>query len=70
MVGLLLTAVAVLGGPHAGADPQDKMPFCSGDQTPIDSNCQPSPFQVFTEDSPGANPSTPIGLNPGLEPLI
>ena len=39
----LLTVAAVLGTPQASADPQDLVPFCSGDQTPVDSNCQYAP---------------------------
>jgi len=69
VAGLLITA-AVLGAPQASADPEDKVPYCSGDQTPTDNNCRPSAYQVFTEDAPGANPEVPIGVNPGLEPAV
>ncbi len=41
----LLTVAAVLGAPQASADPQDLVPYCSGDQTPMNSNCQYAPDQ-------------------------
>jgi len=66
----LLTAAAVLvGAPHAAADPEDRLPYCSGDQTPMDTSCRPMPHQVFTEDAPGADPGVPLGTDPGVEPL-
>lgn len=66
---LLAAAAAVLGAPGAVADPEDLVPWCSGDQTPIDSNCKPMPHQVFTDDAVGANPDVPLGTNPGVQPL-
>lgn len=65
----LLAAAAVLGAPDALADPEDLLPWCSGDQTPIDTNCKPMPHQLFTDDAVGANPEVPLGTNPGVEPL-
>jgi hypothetical protein len=66
----LLTAAAVLvGALPAAADPEDRVPSCSGDQTPMDDNCRPMPHQGFTEDAPGANPGVPLGTNPGYQPL-
>jgi hypothetical protein len=66
----LLTAAAVLvGAPEAAADPEDLLPYCSGDQTPTDVSCRPMPHQAFTEDAPGANPGVALGTNPGYEPL-
>jgi hypothetical protein len=73
----LLAAAALLVAPHAGADPQQLVPYCSGDQTPMDNNCQPMAHQVFTHDAPGANPDVPLGTdpevpfgtNPGIAPL-
>jgi hypothetical protein len=50
----------------AGADPEDLVPYCSGEQTPMDSNCRISPSQVFTNDqAPGANPEVPLGTGSG-----
>jgi hypothetical protein len=69
-VACLLTAAAVLvGAPQAAADPDQLVPYCSGDQTPMDASCRPMPHQVFTEDAPGANPDVPLGTNPGEQPL-
>ena len=64
----LLTAVALLGAPAAAADPQDLVPYCSGDQTPMDNNCRSMPHQVFTHGS-GVDPEVPSGLDPGNEPV-
>lgn len=66
----LVTAAALMAAPQAAADPDQLVPYCSGDQTPMDTNCRPAPHQVFTEDAPGANPDVPLGTNPGVEPLI
>jgi hypothetical protein len=46
------------------------VPYCSGDQTPIDSNCRAAPSQTFTHDSSGLDPELPLGTNPGVEPAI
>ncbi len=65
----LMAAAAVAGGaPIAAADPADLVPYCSGDQTPMDNNCRPSASQVFTHDAGGANPQVGFGTNPGVEP--
>ncbi|MDT5237224.1 MAG: hypothetical protein QOD36_966 [Mycobacterium sp.] len=66
----LVAAVAVLvAAPQAAADPEDHVPYCSADQTPMDNNCRPMSGQVFTEDGTGANPHLPSGLDPGNEPV-
>ena len=70
LVAGLLIAAAGIGAPTATADPEILVPYCSGDQTPIDSNCQPAPDQVFGEDAPGANPELPTGVDPGLAPAV
>ncbi len=67
---LLAAAAVLVGAPHAAADPEDHVPYCSGDQTPMDANCRPTPHQVFTGDAPGANPDVPLGTNPGEEPVV
>ena len=65
-----MAAAAVAGGaPNAAADPEDLVPYCSGDQTPMDNNCRPSSSQVFTHDSQGANPQVGLGTNPGVQPV-
>jgi hypothetical protein len=66
---LVAAAAAVLGTPIASAEPADLVPYCSGDQTPMDNNCRQMAHQVFTHDSEGANPETPLGTNPGVEPV-
>ena len=66
---LVAAAAAVVGAPGALADPDDLVPYCSGDQTPMDDNCREMPSQVFTNDEAGANPDVPLGTNPGVQPL-
>ena len=65
----LVAAAALIAAPQAAADPDQLVPYCSGDQTPMDDNCRPMPHQIFTHDAPGANPDVPLGTNPGVEPL-
>jgi hypothetical protein len=70
-VGAAMVLVALLGAAPASADPEDLLPYCSGDQTPMDNNCRPMSHQVFThDDAPGANPNVPVGVDPGSEPVI
>ena len=67
---LMAAAAAIGGAPQALADPADLVPYCSGDQTPMDSNCREMAHQVFTNDgASGANPQTPLGTNPGVQPV-
>jgi hypothetical protein len=66
----LVAAAALIAAPQAAADPDQLVPYCSGDQTPMDASCRPMPHQVFTEDAPGANPDVPLGTNPDLEPIV
>lgn len=73
LAALLATTAAVLAivaAPIAAADPQDLVPMCSGDETAFDDNCRQSPSQVFTHDNPGANPNTPVGVNPDEVPAV
>jgi hypothetical protein len=66
-----LVACAFVAAPQAGADPANLVPYCSGDQTPMDDNCRTMAHQVFTHaDAPGANPDVPVGTNPGNEPVV
>ena len=66
----LMAAAALVGGaPIAVADPADLVPYCSGDQTPMDNNCREMAHQVFTHDAEGANPQVGLGTNPGVEPV-
>jgi hypothetical protein len=71
LVAVLLMVAAGLGAPAASADPQDLVPYCSGDQTPMNSNCRYAPDQRGAMDgAPGANPGVPLGLTPLDEPAI
>jgi len=66
----VLVATSLLAAPHAAAEPSDLVPYCSGDQTPMDSNCRATTSQIFTHDSSGVSPDLPFGTNPGAEPAI
>jgi hypothetical protein len=66
---LVAAAVAMTAAPSATADPQDLVPYCSGDQTPMDDNCRQMAHQVFTHDGAGVDPELPSGLDPGNEPV-
>jgi hypothetical protein len=74
-----MCVAAVIGAPQAAADPADLVPYCTGDQTPMDSNCRANPPQVVTHPgsgvSPGlpyggVSPALPYGINPGEDPII
>jgi Spy/CpxP family protein refolding chaperone len=65
----LVAAAALLAAPQAVADPQDLVPYCSGDQTPMDNNCRPMAHQEFTHGS-GLDPDLPSGLDPANEPVV
>ena len=66
----LVAAAALVGAPHAAADPQDLVPYCSGDQTPTDDNCRSMAHQVFTHDGSGVDPALPTGVDLGAEPVV
>ncbi|KUH86118.1 MULTISPECIES: hypothetical protein [unclassified Mycobacterium] len=65
---VLVATAALLSAPHAAADPQDLVPYCSGDQTPMDNNCRPMAHQEFTHGS-GFGPDLPNGLDPSNQPV-
>jgi hypothetical protein len=65
----LVTAAALVAAPQAAVDPQDLVPYCSGDQTPMDDNCRPMAHQEYTHGS-GFDPDLPSGLDPGNEPVV
>lgn len=67
----LLAAAVVLGAaPQAAADPEDLVPYCSGDQTPIDNNCRPMAHQLVTHDGSGLDPDLPSGLDPANQAVL
>lgn len=68
---LAAAATAVIGAAPVAADPDNLLPWCSGDQTPMDNNCKVAPSQVFTHDhGTGANPQVPVGLDPEQQPVV
>ena len=71
LVAALVALPALIGVPHAAAEPEDHVPYCSAGQSPMNSNCRPAPNQETSDGgSPGANPDLPTGLNPGVTPAI
>jgi hypothetical protein len=66
---LLAAAAILVAAPQAGADPEDLLPYCSGDQTPMDNNCRPMSHQVFTHEGTGTNPNLPSGPDPANQPV-
>lgn len=66
----LMIGAAVAAAAPATADPEDLVPYCSGDQTPMDSNCRTSPSQIATHDGSGLSPNLPTGLTPDQQPAI
>ena len=67
---LLAGAAIVLSAPQAGADPEDLLPYCSGDQTPMDNNCRPMAHQEATHGGSGLSPNLPSGLDPGNPAVV
>ena len=65
----LAVSCSVVGAAPAAADPRDWVPWCTGDQTPANSNCRATGYDPFNGDAPGANPDVPLGLTPGLDPV-
>jgi len=66
----LVTVAALIAAPHAAADPQDLVPYCSVDHTPMDDNCRLMAHQIFTHDGSDVDPELPSGVDPGNEPLV
>lgn len=65
-----MAAIVVAAAPQASADPADLVPYCSGDQTPMDTACRAPSSQEFTHGGSGLSPDLPFGTNPGNEPVI
>jgi hypothetical protein len=63
----LCAAAALIAA--AAADPEDLVPYCSGDQTPMENNCREMAHQVVTHGS-GLDPNLPTGLDPGNAPVV
>jgi len=69
-VATLLMAGAFLAAAPAGADPEDLVPWCSAGETPTDNNCRVDDQQTPGGDVPGANPDLPLGVDPGVAPIV
>jgi hypothetical protein len=69
IAGLLMFA-ALVGAPHAAADPEDLEPYCTGGQVPETGECLLQPQSVYIDDAPGANPEMPLGLDPESVPAV
>ena len=67
---VLAVAALLVAPPHASADPEDHVPYCSGDQTPMANNCRFMPDQDFTRDAEGANPDLPTGPYPSHRAVV
>lgn len=67
---VLAVAAILVAPPHASADPEDHVPYCSGDETPFNSNCRYMPDQAPIHGNVGANPDLPTGPNPAAKPVI
>ncbi len=67
---LLAGAAIVFSAPQAGADPEDLLPYCSGDQTPIDNNCRQMAHQETTHGGSGLSPNLPSGLDPANPAVV
>jgi hypothetical protein len=65
----LMIGAGIAAAP-ASADPQDLVPYCSGDQSPMDSNCRSAPSQIATHEGSGLSPDLPSGLTPDTVPVI
>lgn len=66
----LVAAAVLIAAPHAAADPQDLVPYCSGDQIPMDDNCRSMAHQIFTHDGSGVDPDLPTGFDPGAVAVV
>jgi hypothetical protein len=65
--GLLITA---LSAPSSIAQPDDLLPYCSGNETPSNNNCRAGNNQVFEDSAPGANPGVPVGVDPAHDSVM
>jgi hypothetical protein len=54
----------------AHADPEDLVPYCSGNDLPELDNCRPSPHQYEGPGTTGTDPSIATGTDPELEPVV
>lgn len=69
-VASLLTIGALLAAAPSHADPEDLLPWCSAGETPADNNCRAPELQDPSGTAPGADPEIPLGVNPGVAPIV
>jgi len=69
-VAILLTAGALSAAASANADPEDLLPWCSPGQTTANNNCRAAEQQHPADSAPGADPEIPLGVNPGVAPIV
>ena len=67
---ILLVLAALLGAPHAGADPDITDPYCTGGQIPVFGECKAIPDEAYINDAPGSDPEVAIGMDPESVPVI
>ena len=68
LLAALVIGAAVAAAAPASADPADLVPYCSDDQTPMDSNCRATSSQIIVHDGMGISPNLRSGLTPDDEP--
>lgn len=69
-VASLLTFGALVAAAPAHADPEDLLPWCSAGETPTNNNCRATEQQDSSDTAPGADPEIPLGVNPGVAPIV
>jgi hypothetical protein len=70
LVGAVLVVAGLALAAPASAEPADLVPYCTGAQTPMDSNCRTAPNQSVPDPQSGLSPDLPFGLNPGSQAAI
>lgn len=70
VVAIVLTAGAFLAAASANADPEDLLPWCAAGETPANNNCRAAEYQEPSDTAPGADPEIPLGVNPGVAPIV
>jgi hypothetical protein len=61
---------ALFGAAPAHADPEDLVPYCSGNDLPELDNCRLAPHQYEGSGTSGTDPLIATGTDPELEPVV